>query len=150
MKYFLLVIIFLTATFCKAQKYALLDKQMALPVTFSNTITMQNSVAGLFAVEKEKLKDFVIALEKIAKQLTDSKKAKPEAFKFDIANISFRGLIISLKEEDRLDVELTSIVGPVKSTMHLSDPKMSNTNNAIFINTWAKYIRGYMGNVGAR
>ena len=150
MKYFILPAILLIVTCCTAQKYALLDKQMAQPVTFANSVTMQQSFAGFFAVEKDKLNEFVMALENIAKQLTNAKKVIPEAFKLTVANITFTGLKIELKDENRLDVELTSIVGPVRSTMHLCDAKISNVNNAFFITTWAKYIRGFMVTVGAR
>jgi hypothetical protein len=136
--------------FCFSQKYALLDKQMAQPVTFANTITMQQSFAGFIAVEKEKLSDFVTALDNIAKQLHNAKKVKPEAFKLTVANTTFTAIKIGLKEEDRLDVVLVSNVGAVKSSMHLCDAKISNENNAFFVNTWAKYIRGYMATVGLR
>lgn len=150
MKRFLLPILLLLTGICSAQKYALLDKQMIQPVAWGDGFSMQQSFAGLFAVEKEKLKEFVIALENIAKQLTNSKKTKPEAFKFNLANTTFLGVKISLKEEDRLDVVLTSTVGPVKSSMHLCDAKISNGNNAFFVNTWARYIRDNMGSVGVR
>ena len=93
---------------------------------------------------------FVTALEKIAQQLTDSKKSKPQPFKFTIGSATFTGLKIALKDEDRLDVMLSSNVGAVKSTFHLCDAKINNTNNAFFVNTWASYIRGYIPVAGTR
>lgn len=145
MKLTILAAVLLISYCCTAQKYALLDKEMTQPVIFSNTVTMQQSFAGMFAVEKDKLNDFVLALENIGKQLVNAKKVKPEAFKLSVANTNFTGLKISLKDEDRLDVVVVSTVGPVKSTIHLCDAKISNVNNAFYVNTWAKYIRGYMG-----
>ena len=150
MRHLIFTFLIFSTLVCSSQKYALLDKQMGQPVTFTNTVTLQNSFAGFFPVEKDKLVEFVAAIEKIAKQLIDSKKVKPEAFKFTIGTITFTGLKIELKDEDRLDVVLSSQTGQVKTTMHLCDAKISNINNAFFVNTWAKYIRSYMGSAGTR
>lgn len=144
MKSFILPVLLLCFYFSPAQKYALLDKQMSLPVMFTNTVSMQNNYAGYFAVEKDKLTQFVEAIEKIGQQIADIKKTKPKAFKFILANISFTGVCIALKDEERLDVVLISNAGDIKSTMHLCDAKLNNLNNAFFVNTWAKYIRGYI------
>lgn len=145
MKYFIFTILLLYFQHCPAQKYALIDKQMSLPVIFTNTVTVQNNYAGYFAVEKDKLQQFIIAVEKIAQQISDSKKSKskPKPFKFTLANITFTGVNISLKDEERLDVMIVSTAGATKSTMHLCDAKLNNSNNAFFVNTWAKYIRDY-------
>ena len=144
MKYYLLSAFLLVTLSSFPQKYALLDKQMIQPVTFTNEVTLQNTFSGYFPVEKEKLKEFVLALEKIARQLSNAKKTKPQAFKFSIGSTTFTGLKIGLKEEDRIDVVLNSTIGAVKNSMHLCDAKIKNANNAFFINTWVKYIRDYM------
>ena len=96
------------------------------------------------------MNEFVGAIEKIAKQLTNAKKVKPQDFRFALGTITFTGLKIGLKDEDRLDVVLSTNVGAVKCTMHLCDAKISNINNAFFVNTWAKYIRGYMTPLSSR
>ena len=150
MKYFLLAILLTAGGISSAQKFALLDKQMTQPVIFSNTFTTQQSFAGFFPVEKDKLNEFVTALEKIAQGLSDARKTKPEPFKLIIGNTTFTGLKLNIKNEDRLDVVLSSAVGSVNTSFHLCDAKINNSNNAFFVNTWAKYIRGYMVTVGER
>ena len=150
MKNFILPVLLLLNFFSPAQKYALIDKQMTQPITFTNTVTVQNSYAGFFPVEKDKLNEFVAALEKIALQLTNAKKSKPQPFKFTLGATTFTGLKIVLKEEDRLDVVLSSALDPIKSPFHLCDGKINNINNAFFVNTWAKYIKDYMPTVEER
>lgn len=149
-RYFLTTVLLFTTILATAQKYALLDKQMGHPVTFTNSVTAENTFAGFFPIEKNKLTEFAVALEKIAKQLTDAKKNPPEAFKFTLGTTTFTALKIALKDEDRLDVVLTANVGTVKSNFHLCDAKINNANNAFFVNTWARYIRGYIPNEGTK
>ena len=144
MKHFLPAILLLISGVCYSQKYALLDKNMAQPVTYSNTVTLENSYKNIFPVEKDKIHQFILELQKIAGMLTDKKKSIPETFDFTVGNTRFVGLKIPLASEERLDVVLTSECNGIKINMHLSDAKTFNANNAFFINTWIKYIKSYV------
>jgi hypothetical protein len=125
------------------QKYVLIDKTMSLPLTQTNTVTIKDEYKNLFAVEKSKLPEFVIALDKIEKQLT--KKNIPQSFNFYVGSTRFSGIKIPLKKEERLDVTMTTDCGNnQKTSMHLCDGKISNASNAFFIKTWAGYIRDNM------
>ena len=70
MKFILLLFIFLGSVNCKAQKYALLDKNLAQPVTYTNTVTSKDKFNGLFPVEKKMLPQFINALEEIENKLS--------------------------------------------------------------------------------
>ena len=122
----------------------LIDKKMAQPLSYTNTVTLEHSYKNLFAVEKDKLPLFVAELEKISAMLSGKTKAKPEGFDLNIGKTRFVGLKIPLTVEERLDVVLTTDCDGTKAAMHLSDAKISNANNAFFINTWVKYIRSFM------
>jgi hypothetical protein len=140
MKNFLLVIFLLEVMNVSAQKYVLLDKNLIQPVHFSNTVTLTDKVNGFFPVEKKNIKQFVNALEEINQKLS-LKDSKTEAKQYQMGCITFTGLTVSLIKEDRLDYVLNSNCDNVKITMHLSDAKISNANNAYFIKTWIKYIK---------
>ena len=144
MKHFLLIVFILISTFCSAQKYALVDKQLSLPVIYANTITIQDNYKGYFPIEKNKLNEFIIEVEKIAKLLNDPKKPKPETIHFTVGSTTFHGLRVPLAAEQRMDIVITTDHGVSKTTMHLSDAKLSNSRNAFFINTWLKYLRSYI------
>ncbi|MEO6454984.1 MAG: hypothetical protein ABIN97_12960 [Ginsengibacter sp.] len=144
MKHFLFGAFILFSTYCSAQKYVLVDKNMSLPVTYTDAITMQDGFKGYFPVEKEKIKDFITEIEKIARVLSDPKEKKPEKIDLSIGTTIFHGLRVPLSIEERMDIVLTTDYGTGKSTMHLSDAKISNANNAFFIKTWLKYLRGYI------
>ena len=144
MKYFLLIFFILINTICSAQKYALVDKQLSLPVIYANTVTIQDNYKGYFPVEKNKLNEFIIEVEKIGKLLNDPRKPKPETIDFNVGSTTFHGLRVPLAAEERMDIVISTDYGVSKTTMHLSDAKLSNAKNAHFINTWLKYLRSYI------
>ena len=140
MKHFLLALLFLGTMKINAQKYVLLDKRIAQPVTYSNKVTSADKFNGLFPVEKKDIKAFIKALEEIARQLSIHGTIG-EVKNYEMGCVKFTGLKIPLAKGDRLDYVLTSTCDDVKISMHLSDAKMSNENNAYFIHTWLKYIK---------
>lgn len=142
MKYFLSIFLLLISTFSYSQKYVLIDKTMSQPLSYTNTVTLENSYKNLFAVEKNKVTQFIAELEKIVVILTDKKKPKPEMIDVQVGKTKFTGLKIPLSVEERMDVVLTTDCDGIKVSMHLSDAKTSNANNAFFIKTWIKYIKG--------
>lgn len=144
MKHLLPVLLLLMSSFCYAQKYALIDKNIAQPLSYVNTVTLQHSYNNLFPVEKDKLRQFVTELEKIAAMLTDKKKPFPQSLELYVGKTRFVGLKVPLTVEERFDVVLTSNCEGTKVHMHISDSKISNSRNAFFINTWVKYIKSYM------
>ena len=143
MKYFLLFTLIIGSLHIKAQKYVLLDKRIAQPVTYSNTITSADKFNGLFPVEKKTLKQFVAALEDIVKKLSIIGQLG-EAKQYEIGCTRFTGLTVPFSKEDRLDYVLISTCDNVRISMHLSDAKITNASNAYFINTWIKYIKDSM------
>lgn len=142
MKHLLLSFFVLISSIAYSQKYVLIDKKMTVPVSYTNTVTLEHSYKNLFPVEKDKINEFIAEVEKIGVML--SPKNKVESFDLYIGTTRFVGVKIPLLKEERLDVVLTSDIDGTKITMHLSDAKISNINNAFFINTWAKYIKGYV------
>ncbi|HEY8688758.1 MAG TPA: hypothetical protein VIM07_05940 [Chitinophagaceae bacterium] len=144
MKHLLFSFLLFTSAFGYAQKYVLIDKKMTQPVTYTNIVTLEHSYKNLFPVEKDKINQFIAKVEKIGAMLSDKNKSKVEPFDLYIGKTRFVGVKIPLAAEERLDVVLTTDCDGTKIKMHLSDAKISNVNNAFFINTWAKYIRGYV------
>jgi hypothetical protein len=141
MKHFLLGFLLLASGFCYSQKYVLIDKTMIRPLTYTNTVTIENTYKNLFAVERDKLPQFIAELEKIAAQL--KKKPLPETFDINIGKTRIIGLKIPLAAEERMDIVLSTDCDGTKVNMHLSDAKLANASNLYFINTWIKYIKGY-------
>lgn len=144
MKYFLFAALLVLTTYCSAQKYALVDKSMILPVTYTNAVTAQDNFKGYFPIEKNKLNEFIAEIDKIAGMLNDPKKKRPASFDLSIGNTFIHGLRVDLGTEERIDVILTAEYEDGKSTMHLCDAKISNADNAYFINTWLKYLHNYI------
>ncbi|MDQ6889127.1 MAG: hypothetical protein M3Z56_02445 [Bacteroidota bacterium] len=140
MKYFLLFIFLFFVVQGYAQKYVLLDKRLAQPATFTNKVTSVEKFNGFFPVEKKELPQFIKALEEIAKKLS-AKEPLGTVKQYKIGCVRFRGFTVSLASGDRLDYVINSDCDGINISMHLSDAKISNANNAFFINTWLKYIK---------
>ena len=143
MKYYLPVFFLLISSFSYSQKYVLIDKKMMLPLSYTNTVTLEHSYKNLFAVEKENLKPFIIEVEKIAAMLIDKNKLLPETIKLDVGKTKIIGFKISGRKGDRFNIVTTTDCDGIKSVMHLSDSEMNNARNAYYINTWIKYIKTY-------
>ncbi|MDQ2718739.1 MAG: hypothetical protein M3Z26_03085 [Bacteroidota bacterium] len=143
MKYFFLITLMFGTSVIYAQKYVLLDKHIAQPITYTNTITPTDKLNDLFPVEKKSLGHFVKALKEIAEKLAKNGHLG-EAKQYEIGCTKFTGLTVPLARGDRLDYVITSICNNVKISMHLSDAKITNASNAYFINTWIKYIESSM------
>lgn len=140
MKYiYLFSLLFFVATSISAQKYVLLDKHMANKPKFSNSITSIDKIHNYIPIEKKYLPEFVKSLEEIATLLSDNSKGTPKEYNFGCVKI--KGQLVSLESGNRLDYVITSVCKNTNISMHISDAKMANKNNFIFINTWIKYIK---------
>jgi hypothetical protein len=128
---------------CLSQKYVLLDTKMSMPVTYADDITVEQNYKGIFPVEITNIKKFLSEVEKLSKMLL-ANNTLPDAIDFAVGSTSFHGVKVYLKTEERIDVVITTNCDNSKITMHLADAKKSNANNAYHINTWLKYIRGYI------
>ena len=117
---------------------------MTVPVTYADKITVTDDYKDLFAIEKKTAPDFLKEVKIIAAMLTDKKKLKPAIIDFTVGVTHFHGIKVTIANEDRMDIVLTSDCGDVKTSMHLSEAKSSNSTNAFFINTWVKYISSYV------
>ena len=137
---FTIAIMVMASTVACAQKYALLDKDMIRPVTFTNHFTPMDKNIGLLPVEKQHLKGFVKALEEIAAALSSQGRLK-EAKQYKIGCTRFEGKLLSLARGDKLDYVITSNCVGYNMSVHLCDFKLSPENNLYFIRTWIKYIK---------
>ena len=143
MKFFLLLFILFGSVNLKAQKYALLDKHFAQPITYTNAITTEDKLNGLFPLEKKILPQFINALEEIENKLS-SKLPFSEIKQYEFGCTKFAGITVSLASEIRMDYVLTSSCDNVIITMHLCDAKNSNESNDFFIKTWIRYIKEHL------
>jgi len=123
-----------------AQKYILLDKAISQPAFYANKILVSDKYKGFFPVEKKDLPSFLEILEEISQRLS-SKKITGKVKNYKLGCIELNGVAFPLASGERLDYVLTSTCDNTKVSMHLCDAKLSNEDNAYFINTWIKYIK---------
>lgn len=141
MKYLIFTSLLFFGTFkSNAQKYVLLDETMAQPAFYTNQLSIIEKYKGFLPVESKDIQKFIEALQEISKRLA-SKKITGKAKQYQIGCDKFEGVVIALAPENRLDYVITSNCDGLKVFMHLCDAKLSNENNAYFINTWISYIK---------
>ena len=140
MKTILVLILAAITNIAFAQKYILLDQHLSQPAVYSDEVSASYKFREFFPVETTQLKSFIAALEEIVVQL----KTGPVAGKlkqYKMGCVKFTGIIVPVKEEQRLDYVITFKCDGIDISMHICDAGLKNSANAYFINTWLKYIR---------
>jgi hypothetical protein len=145
MKYVTIILLLLFGALeSDGQKYILLDKTMAQPAFYTNQLSVTEKFKGFLPVESKDIAKFIEALQEISQRLS-SKKNTGNAKQYQIGCDKFKGTVIPLASEIRLDYLITSDCGGLKVSMHLCDANLNNDNNAYFINTWISYIKDNIG-----
>jgi hypothetical protein len=140
MRFSILCVFLLLATITiDAQKYLLLDKEMSRPAYYANEFSATQKYSGFFPVEAGEIERFITVLHEISQALS-SKNITGNAKQYQVGCDKFEGRVVHLASGNRLDYIITSNCDKMKITMHLSDAKLNNENNAYFINAWISYI----------
>jgi hypothetical protein len=140
MKY-LFILVFICATSAgKAQKYILLDESISQPAVYIDHLSELNKYKKFFPVEVRDIPQFVSVLQQIAERLKE-KKITNVVRNYTVGCAQFTGKAFQLASGERIAYILTSTCDGKKVTMHLCDAKLSNANNAYFVETWIKYIQ---------
>lgn len=141
MKYLIFTsFLFFGAFKSNAQKYVLLDKTMSQPAFYTDQLSTIEKYKGFLPVESKEIEKFIEVLQEISKRLS-SKKITGKAKQYQVGCDKFEGVVIPLGSENRLDYVINSNCDRLRVSMHLCDAKLSNENNAYFINTWISYIK---------
>jgi hypothetical protein len=139
MKYLFLFLFHIVVINAMSQKYALLDMQLSRPVKYADTITAEDGFNKYFAIEKQKIPEFLKVLIEIEKRLA-AMNEPGKARQYQVGCARFTGMILDLDSGKRLDYVITSNCQNMNISMHLCDAKIPNADNSFFIKTWMKYI----------
>lgn len=141
MKYLFIVVFICAVSTCKAQKYILLDESISQPAVYTDHLSALNKYKNFFPVEVKDLPLFVSVLQQIAERL-NKKNISGAAKNYKVGCSQFKGKAFPLATGERIEYVLTSTCDGKIVMMHLCDAKLSNANNAYYVETWIKYIRG--------
>ncbi len=140
MKYLFIIILICEASLGKSQKYVLLDEAISQPAIYTNHLNETEKYKKFFPVAVKDIPQFLNVLQEIANRLSKNKVTGPVK-NYKVGCAQFKGKVFPLASGERIDYVLTSDCDGLKVTMHLVDAKLSNANNAYFIDTWIKYIK---------
>ena len=140
MKYLFTAVLLSAAIVCNGQKYVLLDEAITEPAVYTDHLSDLDRFKNFFPVEVKDLPQFVNVLEQIIQRL-NKKKFSGGVKNYTVGCTQFTGKAFPLASGERIDYVITSVCEQRKVTMHLCDARLSNSNNAYFVQTWIKYIR---------
>jgi hypothetical protein len=140
MKYFFIIFFICAVSVTKAQKYILLDESISEAAIYTNHLSELENYKKFFPLEVKDVPQFLNALNEIAQRLSE-KKAKGPAKSYKVGCAQFIGKVFPLASGERIEYVVTSSCEGKSITMHLCDAKLSNADNAYFVNTWIKYIK---------
>ncbi len=123
----ILLALLFVANFCIAQKFVLIDETMVQPLSYTDNLSLKNAHKNIFVVETIQLKHFVSALNKILNNLMNDK--SNEDLNFIIGNTKFRSIPITISNEKRFDIMMSTRTDGTNVSMHLSNTKNSNAQN---------------------
>jgi hypothetical protein len=141
MKFIFLLFSYFNAINSNGQKYVLLDKTMSIPPSYVSTVTIIDEYKNLFAIERIRLPAFLNMMQKLREMLTI--KNQGGLFDFYLGNnIRFHVIKTTFKKnEERMDVVLTSNCITHDFSMHLCDARFSNSFNLFYMTAWLGYIK---------
>lgn len=113
---------------------------MSIAPLYADTITGIDEHKNFFAIEKSNLSGFLNTINKLCEMIT---KERGGVFDFYLGNTTRFHVIKTIfkKNEERMDVVITSDCISHKFSMHLCDVRSSNSFNLFYMKTWVSYIK---------
>ena len=136
---FLVLLLINFVSFQQNDEFAVLDKSMYEPISYSTAAKFPKNVNNKFVIERKNIGEFLNAINKVEEMF--SKKNLPPKFDFNVGSTRFFGLKLLRNKEERMDVVITTQLGKQQFKMHLCDENVSLASNAYFIKTFSGYIK---------
>lgn len=125
MKYFLILLLIPSLTY--AQKYALIDKNIKLPVIYTDSVSVHQVTQGYFPVEKSKIDTFLANLNYIADLHSSITRSKMKSFELRSGSNIMEVSRVPMAYGDQYFVKTVTRAGNVVAEAHLS-PSMKKSN----------------------
>lgn len=140
MKKFLFLFLFLPSlTF--AQKIALLNDDFKSPIIYTDSVTVQQTVSGLFPVSINDFDTLYANLEYIKNMLSKIQRSKMKSFELHAGQTKIKISRVPYSNGDRYFIVATTITDEITSNLKLVDVNRSNKKNAKRIEEIMDYLK---------
>lgn len=126
MKHILIIVLFISSL-AHSQKYALIDKNIKLPVIYTDSVSVHQVTQGYFPVEKSKIDTFLANLSYIADLLNGISRSKMKSFELRSGSNIIEVSRMPFAYGDKYFVRTVTKTGNVIAEAHLS-PSMKKSN----------------------
>jgi hypothetical protein len=123
-------------------KYLIIDRKLKQPLAIADTITDGQMSKGFFAIEKQNADSLISKLQWLSGKLRQVMRYDFDETKWDIGSTSLKIKVVTYGFGDRLNVALRTDLGDRNNKdFYIVDAKLTNNDNARYLNRLIKYIR---------
>ena len=134
-----LFILFPFLTF--AQKIALLDTDFKSPIIYTDSVTVHQTVSGLFPVSVNDFDTLYANLEYIKKMLTIRQRSKMKSFELHAGKTKIEVSRVPAANGDKYFILATTFVDDIQSNLRLTDITRTNKKNSQRIEVIMEYLK---------
>lgn len=138
-----IILLFLCLSFClslSAQKIALIHRSFKQPITYTDSLTVEQVRSGFFPLVVNDVDTFYANLRYLYKMLKTRQRAKMESFELNSGSTFINSARVPMAYGDRYDIIANTKVGEVLAQMKLSSNALPNKKNARRIKDMMDYI----------
>lgn len=137
----LIFLILFIPTSIFAQKVALLNTDFKSPIIYTDSVTVQQTVSGLFPVSINDFDTLYANLEYIKNMLSIRQRSKMKSFELHAGQTEITIRRVPFSNGDRYSITATTSIDEIQSNFKLIDINRSNKNNAERIEKIMDYLK---------
>ena len=137
----ILCLFFLLPSLTFAQKIALLNTDFKSPIIYTDSVTVHQTVSGLFPVSINDFDTLYANLEYIKKMLSIRQRSKMESFELRAGQTKIEISRVPAANGDKYFILATTFVDDIQSNLRLTDISRTNKKNAQRIEVIMEYLK---------
>jgi hypothetical protein len=137
----ILFLLFLLPTLTHAQKVALLNTNFKSPIIYTDSVTVQQTVSGLFPVGINDFDTLYADLDYINKMLSIRQRSKMKSFELHAGQTVIKISRVPFSNGDRYLIKAATNNGELQSNLNLTDITKSNKKNFERIEKMMDYLK---------
>lgn len=137
----ILFLLFLLPTLTHAQKVALLNTDFKSAIIYTDSVTVQQTVSGLFPVSINDFDTLYANLNYIKGMLSIRQRSKMKSFELHAGQTIIKVSRVPFSNGDRYMIKATSKIGEIMSNYTLADIEHSNKKNKEKVEKIMAYLK---------
>ncbi len=136
-----MVVSCLIPTLSFVQKYALIDKNLKLPIIYTDSVTVEQVSKGWIPIENKNFDTLAANLKYLMQMLDKRQRAKMQSLELHSGNLIIATSRVPYAYGDRYNAKMNSDCGAVKAEFTLINSNNSNKNSSAWLNKFLAYLK---------